>query len=101
MRTPEERSESGQHRGLTEGQSRCRIFTKYKNSRLYERGTGRKYMGLNQLVPLILRGEEFRVVDKATKLDVTHKTLGSLLVWGKLHDSERMAVIRMMENMNG
>jgi polyhydroxyalkanoate synthesis regulator protein len=78
-----------------------RTFTKYKTRHLYERGAGTKYVPTSALVPLILRGESFRVVDKATKLDVTHKTLGSLLVWGKLQDHERMKVIQLMEVLNG
>lgn len=118
MRTPEEQSgsasskqcsvhdsegthgpESGQHRGLTKVSEPMRVFQRYKNRRLYEKGSGRKYQGLTQLVPLILRGESFRVVCNQTKNDVTHRVLGNLLVWGKLHDGERQHVVRLMEQI--
>ena len=55
-----------------------RIIKRYKNRRLYDT-QGKKTIKLDDIAELIRKDVEFKVIDNATKKDITFSTLGQVL----------------------
>ncbi len=55
-----------------------RIVKRYPNRKLYD-ATARRYVTLDDIARLVRRGEDVRVLDRATNQDVTTVTLSQVL----------------------
>lgn len=56
-----------------------RLLTRYPNRRLYDTQLS-AYVGLEQVRQLVMQGVTVRVIDHATRLDITRGTLLQVLV---------------------
>lgn len=56
-----------------------RLIKRYENRKMYDKKGG-KYVSLEQVAQLIREGEQIRVVDNATRRDITSQTLTQIIL---------------------